>query len=310
MKHTLLPLASLSLLLLTLSGCPESAPAGESSTAGKSTQAEMKSFADEELQWRANRLSRLTRDDSWLTLAGLDWIHEGDNEVKLPATPPVTVHVTLAGAVATLQPNPALTLDGHPVTAPVVLQDDTAEKPGIVHAGPVTFVFIKRADKNGERYALRVKDPNSPSRKDFKGLDYFPADAKYRVTARFEPFNPPRKLSITNVLGMVSEETAPGVLVFTLAGKEYRLEPILEQGEKDLFIIFRDATSGHETYGAARYLYASPAGADGKTVVDFNHAYNPPCAFTPFATCPLPPPQNRLPLRIEAGEKKYAGGHA
>ena len=108
---------------------------------------------------------------------------------------------------------------------------------------------------------------------------------------------------------MVSDETSPGVLVFSLDGKEYRLEPILEQGEKDLFILIRDATSGQDTYGAARYLYAHPPGPDGKTIVDFNHAYNPPCAFTPYATCPLPPPQNRLPIRIEAGEKKYAGGH-
>src|SRR5438132_13423089 len=109
---------------------------------------------------------------------------------------------------------------------------------------------------------------------------------------------------------MTSDEASPGALVFTLAGKTFRIDPILEQGEKDLFIIFKDATAGKETYPAARYVYASQPGANGKTVIDFNHAYNPPCAFTPYATCPLPPPQNRLPIRIEAGEKKYAGGHA
>jgi uncharacterized protein (DUF1684 family) len=269
-----------------------------------------KAFLDEENKWRETRRTGLTKETGWLTLVGLDWLHQGDNEVKLPAKPPVTVHVTLSGAQATLQPNPALTLDGQPVTAPVVLADDAAEKPTLVHAGSLTFVFIKRADRNGERYALRVKDPASDARTHFKGLDYFPADPKFRVEARFEPYNPPKKVAITNVLGMVSDETTPGVLVFTIDGKEYRVEPILEQGEKDLFIIFRDATSGKETYGAARYLYAQPAGPDGKTIVDFNHAYNPPCAFTPYATCPLPPPQNRLPLRIEAGEKSYAGGHA
>ena len=222
----------------------------------------------------------------------------------------MVAHVTLAGARATLQPDPAMTIDGKPVAVPVELKDDADATPTVVHVGSLTFLFIKRADKNGERYALRVKDPNADARKNFKGLDYFPADAKYRVEARFEPYNPPKKVAITNVLGMVSDETSPGVLVFNLDGKEYRIEPILEQGEKDLFLIFRDGTSGHETYGAARYLYAHPAGKDGKTIVDFNHAYNPPCAFTPYATCPLPPPQNRLPIRIEAGEKKYAGGHA
>ena len=113
-----------------------------------------------------------------------------------------------------------------------------------------------------------------------------------------------------NVSGITTDEVAPGALVFTLDGREFRIDPILEQGTKDYFIIIKDATSGHETYGAARYLYASPPDASGKTIVDFNKAYNPPCAFTPYATCPLPPPQNRLPIRIEAGEKKYAGGHA
>jgi uncharacterized protein (DUF1684 family) len=269
-----------------------------------------KAFNDEEMKWRQTRHDRLLKEDGWLSLVGLDWLHEGANDVELPSTPKVTAHVVLAGAKATLQPDPALTIDGKPVAAPVELKDDGDPKPTVVRAGSLSFLFIKRADKNGERYGLRVKDPNSEPRKDFKGLDYFDADPKYRVEAHFEPYNPQKKIAITNVLGMVSDETAPGVLVFTLDGKEYRLEPILEQGETDLFIIFRDATSGKETYGAARYLYAKPPGPDGKTIVDFNHAYNPPCAFTPYATCPLPPSQNRLPIRIEAGEKKYAGGHA
>src|ERR1700682_988399 len=263
MKRRLISFASLLAVLLASAACHES-PAAETSTAAKSTQADMKTFADEELKWRDMRRTSLTKDNGWLTLVGLDWLHEGDNEGKLPATPPVTVQVKLAGAEATLDPNPALTIDGQPVAAPVALKDDAAERPTLVHAGSLSFLFIKRADKNGERYALRVKDPNSQPRKDFKGLDYFPADAKYRVEARFEPYNPPKKVAITNVLGMVSDETAPGVLVFTFNGKEYRLEPILEQGERDLFLIFRDATSGQETYGAARYLYAHTPGTHRK----------------------------------------------
>jgi uncharacterized protein (DUF1684 family) len=298
MKGRLLLIA----LLVTSIACHESvrpaAPAGDAS------------FDADETKWRETRLKSLTKEDGWLSLVGLDWLHEGVNDVKLPSVPPVVARVTLAGAKATLQPDPALTIDGKPVTTPIELKDDASEAPAVVHTGSLTFLFIKRADKSGERYALRVKDPNSDARKNFKGLDYFTAGAQYRVEARFEAYNPPKTVAITNVLGMVSDETSPGVLVFSLDGKEYRLEPILEQGEKDLFIIFRDATSGQETYGAARYLYAHPPGTDGKTVVDFNHAYNPPCAFTPYATCPLPPPQNRLPIRIEAGEKKYAGGHS
>jgi uncharacterized protein (DUF1684 family) len=267
-------------------------------------------FSKEEESWRETRRTRLTSESGWLTLVGLDWLNQGENAVKLPAKPEITAHVTLAGNKATLQPDPSLSIDGKPVTAPVELKDDGDENPTLVKAGTLSFLFIKRGDKAGERYALRVKDSASEARTNFKGLDYFPADPKYRVEARFEAYNPPKKVTITNVLGMTSDETTPGALVFTLDGKEYRLEPILEQGESDLFIIFKDATSGKETYGAARYLYAHPAGAGGKTIVDFNKAYNPPCAFTPFATCPLPPPGNRLPVRIEAGEKQYAGHHA
>ena len=173
----------------------------------------------------------------------------------------------------------------------------------------MTYTVIKRSDKSGDRFGIRMKDPESEARKNFKGLEYFPPDPEFSVVATFEPYNPPKKIAITNVLGMTSEETSTGALAFTLKGQTYRIDPILEQGETDLFIIFKDATSGHETYGAARYVYAHPPDASGKTVLDFNHAYNPPCAFTPYATCPLPPPQNRLPVRIEAGEKKYAGGH-
>ena len=256
------------------------------------------------LKWRADRRVRLIKEDGWLSLVGLDWLAEGMNPAgKLPAA------FELKNGVVTMTPSPnsGLTIKGQPVSAPVVLADDTATNgPTVVQRGTMRFNVIKRNDK----YGLRIKDADSPARTHFLGLDYFPVNPKWRVEARFEPYNPPKKVPITNVMGMVSDETAPGQLVFDVDGKTYRIEPILEQGETDLFIIFRDQTAGHETYGAARYLYAHPPGPDGKTVVDFNKSYNPPCAFTPYATCPLPPPQNRLPVRIEAGEKKYAGSHA
>ena len=191
-----------------------------------------------------------------------------------------------------------------------LLRDDTdPQGPTVEKIGSLSFQVIKRGDKAGDRFGIRMKDPQSAARKHFKGVTYFPADAKFRVEARFERYNPPKKVSITNVLGMTSDEVSPGALVFTLQGQTFRIDPILEQGETDLFIIFKDKTSGRETYGAARYVYAPPPDKNGKTVIDFNHAYNPPCAFTPYATCPLPPAQNRLPIRITAGEKKYAGGH-
>ena len=245
-------------------------------------------YEHEIMQWRDHRRTSLLGDNSWLTLTGLQWLNEGPNKIVNPGG-----EATLSKGVVTLAPDPKLTIDGKPVTQSTVLLNDFDPKgPTMVHNGTTTFNVIKRVDK----YGLRVRDTNSEARKNFKGLEYFPVNPKWRVEARFEPFNPPHHIAITNVLGMTSDEVAPGELVFTVDGKEARLLPILEQGETDYFIIFKDATSGKETYGAARYMYAHPA-KDGKTIVDFNKSYNPPCAFTPFATCPLPPAQNRLPFR-------------
>lgn len=256
------------------------------------------------MKWRQNRLTRLKSDDGWLTLVGLQWLNDGENKIQNPAN---SGSVVLQNGLVMLMPSASLTIDDKPVTAPVALLDDTNPKgPTIVRSGTTTFQVIKRPPK----FALRVKDTNSPARAHFLGLDYFPVAPQWRVEAHFEPFNPPHHVTITNVLGMTSDEIAPGLLAFTVNGKEYKLEPILEEGTKDYFIIFKDATSGKETYAAARYVYAPPPDKNGMTVIDFNKAYNPPCAFTSFATCPLPPPQNRLPFRIDAGELKYRGGHA
>ena len=270
------------------------APAAATATAPPMT------FEQEIAQWHDTRRASLTKEDGWLSLVGLEWLNPGDNVVKLPATPPVTTHFILKdNQVSMTQPNGK--------GAPMVLRDDMDPRgPQVVHIGSFRFNVIRRGDKFG----IRMKDANAKTRTGFKGLDYFPANPKWRIEAKFQPFNPPKKVAITNVLGMTSDEVAPGELVFTVDGKEYRIEPILEQGERDLFVIFKDATSGKETYPAARYVYAHPPGPDGKTILDFNKAYNPPCAFTPYATCPLPPPQNRLPFAIDAGEKEYAGGHA
>jgi len=254
-----------------------------------------KSYEAEIQQWRAERRARLTSDDGWLTLTGLFWLHDGANDVTLPTHPPTGAKFVLQNGKVTLLPN-------------TPLRDDTdPQGPTVIRRGTVSFQTIKRGDVSGDKFGIRVKDPESEARKDFKGIDYFPINPAFRVQAHFQLYNPPKKIAIANVLGMISDETSPGALVFTLGGKTFRIDPILEQGEKDLFIIFKDATSGKETYGAARYLYAHPADANGNTIVDFNKAYNPPCVFTHYATCPLPPPQNRLPIRVEAGEKKYAG---
>ena len=248
-------------------------------------------------QWREHRRTRLTSDDSWLTLTGLFWLQDGVNDITLPTHPPSNAKFVLQNGRVTLGNQ--------------LLRDDTDPKgPTILRNGSVSYEVIKRADVSGDKFGIRVKDSESEARKNFKGLDYFPTNPSFRVQAHFEPYNPPKKIAITNVLGMTSEETAPGALVFNLQGKTFRLDPIWDMSDpepRDLFIIFKDQTSGKETYGAARYMYAHPPDANGNTIVDFNKSYNPPCVFTHFATCPLPPPQNRLPIRVEAGEKKYAG---
>jgi uncharacterized protein (DUF1684 family) len=294
-------------ILLLFAACRYEAPAGSPAEANHQELNHGKEIAE----WQKHRAERLQAPDGWLALAGLYWLSEGKNDVSLPSKPPLPAQFVLQNGKVTLQPNASLTIDTRPVAVPVELHTDLEPKTTVVRSGTLSFAAIRREDAvHGPRFGIRVRDSAAESRTHFKGLDYFPVDDSSRVEARFEPYNPPRKIPITNVLGMTAYEISPGALVFTLQGREFRIDPILEQGEKDYFIIFKDATSGKETYGAARYLYAHPPDASGKTIVDFNKAYNPPCAFTPYATCPLPPPQNRLPIRIEAGEKKYAGGHA
>ena len=268
-------------------------------------------------KWRAERLEEINGEDGWTTLVGLFWLNEGQNkfgsdpsnEIVLPrsSAPKFAGSMRLDNGVVTLEakPDAGITSDGNAAST-LVLQSDDDGKPTVLKLGSLKLFVIKR----GEKLGLRVKDKRNPARSHFAGLDYFPVDLKWRLDARFEPYDPPKIIPIVNVLGMVDNMTSPGALVFEVNGKTHRLDPVLEKGSKQLFIIFGDKTTGKETYGAGRYLYADPAGDDGKVVLDFNKAYNPPCAFTQFATCPLPPRQNRLAIRVEAGEKKYAGsGH-
>lgn len=298
------------LLLLAACGKQAEAPSPEPQSAA-THQSEIR-------QWQQDRARRLRSEDSWLSLVGLFWLVDGDNRfgsdrgknsVVMPAKAPADLGtLTLKDSKVTMAPasGSPMTIGGRPVEAPVELIADTAPNgPTVVQLGTMQFQIVERSG----RFAVRVKDPQSEARTQFAGLDYFPVNQAWRVEAKFEPYNPPRKVPITNVIGMTSEEVSPGALVFTVEGQTYRLDPISEQGSTDLFVIFKDETSRDATYGAGRYLYVKPAGADGTVIVDFNKAYNPPCAFTDYATCPLPAPQNRLKLRIEAGEKRYSKGH-
>ena len=266
-------------------------------------------------QWQNNRLAGLTKEDGWLTLIGLFWLNEGENKFGSDAKNPIVLpkdkapgiagslwlekgHVRLAARAGV-----EITTGDKPVTTFDLKDDNDDGGPTILKSGTLLINVVKR----GDRIGVRVKDTASRTRREFKGLEYFPIDPKWRIEARVEPYQPPKTIPITNVLGMTDNETSPGALAFEVDGKTYRIDPITEKGETDWFVMIADETTGRETYGAGRYLYVTPPDASGKVVIDFNKTYSPPCAFTNFATCPLPPRQNHLPFRIEAGEKKYAG---
>jgi len=292
--------------------------AEEAATAEQAAPADS-SYADEIRAWQEDRRTRLQAEDGWLSLVGLDWLKPGDNMLGSAPTNDIILPEKVAPVVglvhfepATAEDGPkirftpeqdaAVTLNGKKLTEAVMMTPDTGESPTVLQIGTVRFHAIVR----GERVGIRVKDSDAPTRVNFKGLDYFPIDEKWRVDAQFDPYEPPKSVLIANMIGSESSEPSPGAIVFKHGGKTYRLD-VLDGGEDEYFVIFSDRTTGKETYGAGRYLYARKAGPNGRMVIDFNKAYNPPCAFTEFATCPLPPRQNRLPFRVEAGELKYAG---
>lgn len=190
-------------------------------------------------------------------------------------------------------------------TLTALATDAGGQKPTVLAIGAITLRVLER----GGRLAVRVKDTLALTRLAFRGLDYFPRDPAWRLNATFERHDPVRTLKIINILGQPEDYPNPGVLVFTVAGTTYRLEAAQEKGDSALFVIFRDESSRDASYEAGRFLKVNPPDSAGRADLDFNRAYNPPCAFSAFATCPLPPPQNRLAVRIPAGERRYAGGH-
>ncbi|MDR6642509.1 uncharacterized protein (DUF1684 family) [Luteibacter sp. 1214] len=264
---------------------------------------------------RASRLETLKAPAGWLSLIGLEWLQPGanrvgsatDNDIVLKAGPAHLGVVTLddtGNVTLEVARSSGVLVDGREVQRATLVDDGgNGGKATEVRFGSANFFVIARDGKK----ALRVKDENAETRTHFVGLDYFPVDPSWRVEAEWVPFDPPHEIEIGSVLGTIDKEKVPGKAVFTRDGHAYELFPIQEEPDS-LFFVFADRTSGKETYGAARFL-DTPLAKDGKLVLDFNEARNPPCAFTPYATCPLAPPENRLDVRVTAGEKKYAGGH-
>ena len=270
-------------------------------------------------QWQAGRVERLTAPDGWLSLIGLEWLKDGtnrvgsatDNDIVLNAGPAHLGVVTLAhdGSMRiALDKDSGATIDGKAVMEAALVDDLHAgadAAPTRVSFGTASFYVIDRDGRKG----LRVKDTEAPTRKHFVGIDAFPIDPSWRIEATWVPAAPGETLEMGSVIGTIDKYPVPGKLEFTRDGKRFEILPVIEEpGDAQYFIVFADRTSGKETYGAARFLYIDPP-KDGKVVLDFNKAYNPPCAFTPFATCPLAPPENRLDLRVTAGEKNYRGSN-
>ena len=276
-------------------------------------------WAGELESWRAKRAEGLQAPEGWLSLIGLDWLRDGDNSfgsatdnrIQVGAKVPEHVGVVRLekDSVRLLAPAGGFPkdffVDGH-AAQEQPLYADNAEKPSKLTIGTTTIILINRDG----RVALRIKDPQAPARMGFHGLRWYPPDATYRVHARWIPYNPPKVLDIPTVLGTTTHLPAPGVVEFTIDGQTMRLEPVLEDPKStELFFIMRDPTSKTTTYGAGRFLYTElpdhGVGQPGEVWLDFNRLINPPCAFTPYATCPLPPPQNRLSVGIPAGERRY-----
>ncbi len=263
-------------------------------------------------KFQQEREASLKSDTGWLTIAGLFFFSKPtatfgsapSNDFILPAAAPKQAGTfELREGKVRVKAAPGITfqLGDKPVTS-AELRSDAEGQPDRLGLGN----FQLWVHMSGSRPSIRLRDPNSRLLKEFTGTRWFPINPAYRVEARYTPYDKPKTIQIPNILGDIDDMPAPGTVTFTLNGQTLTMQAVADPGDKEFWFIFRDQTSGKETYGAARFLYM-PAPVNGKMIVDFNMAQNPPCAYNPFTTCPLPPPQNRLPIRIEAGEKAYAG---
>ena len=254
--------------------------------------------------WRAQRARDLASDTGWLTVAGLTFLNPGANSVGSDRASDVVLPAPAPRHAGTLErdgrdvwftpsPGSGIALNGAAVESRIKL----APRDRLVSGG-VSF----HLHESGERIGIRIRDVNSPLRKSFKGLRWFPVREAWTIDARFVPYAEPRAITVANVLGDYERLTVPGEVVFQTQGKELRLQAA--QSGRRLWLIFSDATAGRDTY-RIRFLYADPPSADGVVTLDFNRAYNPPCAYNPYTTCPVPPPQNRLAVAITAGERIY-----
>jgi uncharacterized protein len=265
---------------------------------------------------RLDRVTRLRDPMSWLSLVGLHWLHAGEarfgadpsNEIVLSAEaggiPAVAGTIRVIDGRVFVDPADAgLTIDGRPVPAGTELADDQAEAPTILELGALRMILIRRG---ADHLGLRVRDTSAAVLRTWEGLPFFPIDPGWRVVGRLERAAPGTTMPVPDVLGDINDEPSPGSVEFTIDGRTFRLAA-LESTPGHLWLVFGDQTNGHETYPGGRFLVTGEVQPDDTVEVDFNIAYNPPCVFSPYATCPLPPQGNRLPIRVEAGERVWNG---
>lgn len=260
-------------------------------------------------EWRQNRHARLSSDDGWLTLVGLEWLTEGENRIgsdpsstiRIPGGPPDWGTLYLEGDTLRFVPSTDsnVTVNSEPAKEVTLLADSQGD-PTVVSSGNLSFYVIFR-----ESYGLRIKDRKASALQEFEGVDNYEFKPDWRYEARFIPAEDGQTIEIANVLGQLSPTPVYGYAEFEREGNTYRLLGLGEENSESVWFLFADRTSGRETYGAGRYLYSDGLPVDGHLVIDFNKAYNPPCAFSDYATCPLTPQQNRLDLAVTAGEKNY-----
>jgi len=299
----LIPIAIVLIIIILLLSCENA----------KEMSPEETAYVTEIEGWHKRRVDRLTSKTGWLSLVGLYWLKEGkntfggdpSNDIKFPKdkTPDFIGSIFLEnGDLRTdIFDGMEVLHEDKPIRS-IQMKPDISGAPTILSLDSLSWYIIKR----GEKFGVRLRDSENENIKNFAGIEIYQIDTTWRVQAKLEQYDPPKIIEIPNITGTISEEKSPGALLFRIDEKEYRLDALSRSGGKSLFLIFSDQTNGYETYGAGRFLYAKMPGEDGLTIIDFNKAYNPPCAFTRFATCPLPPGQNVLPIKVTAGEKNYA----
>ena len=271
-------------------------------------------YLEEIKEWDQKRITRLKAEDGWLNLVGRSWLKPGENKfgsakdnnvvIESNKVPDYIGIFVFQDSTVTMKVNESVEVlfNGKPVQEMIMIGDEK-ESMTVFQYGPVKWNLIIR----NEQYGIRFRDIESDLVKNFSGIERFTVDSNWIVNAKFEPYNPPKIISVPNVLGHIDEEPSPGAVVFTKENQTHRVETV-DAGER-LWLIFADETSGEDTYGGGRFLYVNKADENGIVRIDFNKAYNPPCVFTKFATCPLPPKENYLKLKISAGEKMWGELH-